>query len=85
MARINEAALALTLALVYGAMMFFIGMAVSWTGYGRKAMRMYSDLLPGYEPTARGSVIGSLWGALIGGAMGLIIGCLYNFLAERIG
>jgi len=84
MSRINECALALTLSLTYGMMMGIMGLLVYWTGYGKKAMHMYSDLMPGYEPTPRGSLIGAVWGALIGGIMGLTIGALYNFMEERL-
>ena len=85
MARINEAALGLTLAVIYGAIMFFIGMVVKATGYGRWAMYTYSSLMPGYRPTIGGSLIGLGWGVLMGAVMGLAVGALYNFIDARLG
>lgn len=82
--KVNEVALAITLGLTYGIILFAIGI-LSWlTGWGGSLLPLYSEFFPGFGPTVVGSVAGLIYGLVIGGLFGFIIGVIYNYFAVRV-
>ena len=82
-------AMALTLALVWGALGMFVtglGSLIS-PGYGQAFLDMMASVYPGYtaEPRFGQVVIGALYGALDGAIVGALFAWLYNVLASRSG
>lgn len=81
---INVTALAITLGLFYGIVLFAIGI-LSWvTGWGNDLMALYSSFFPGFGPTAVGSLAGLIEGFVMGAIFGFVIGVLYNYFDKRI-
>ncbi len=82
-------AMALTLALVWGALGMFLtalGNLIS-PGYGQAFLDAMASVYPGYtaEPSFGQAVIGGLYGALDGAVVGAVLAWLYNTLASRSG
>lgn len=84
MDKINEAALAATLAILYGIILFAICIVSTLTGWGKDIMAIYTSFFPGMGPTLTGSVIAAIWGIVFGGIFGYVIGVLYNYMEKRI-
>ena len=87
--KIDVRAMALTLALVWGAFGMFLtglGSAIS-PGYGQAFLEAMASVYPGYtaEPSIGQAVIGGLYGALDGAVVGGFSAWLYNSLAARPG
>ncbi len=79
--KLNVKALALTVALLMGGMVFFVGMAnLMWPSYGGALLNMVDSIYPGYHAAKGfGSVImGTLYGLVDGAIGGAIFGLLYN-------
>lgn len=82
-------AMALTLALVWGALgMFLTGLGnLISPGYGQAFLDAMASVYPGYtaEPSFGQAVIGGLYGALDGAVVGAVSAWLYNTFAARSG
>ena len=82
-------AMALTMALVWGALgMFVTGLAnLVSPGYGQAFLDVMASVYPGYtaEPGFGQAVIGGLYGALDGAIVGAVLAWLYNTLASQSG
>jgi len=82
-AKIQATALAIVCALIGGLGLF--GMTALLLIRGGENVGWHLSLLgnyfPGYSVTWPGSIIGFLWGALVGGAIGWVIGKIYNTVA----
>ena len=87
--KFNIQAMALTLALLWGALgMFVIGLAnLVSPGYGQAFLDMMASVYPGYtaEPSFGQVLIGALYGALDGAIVGAVFAWLYNTFASRSG
>jgi hypothetical protein len=87
--KIDIKAMALTLALVWGAFgMFLTGVgSVILPGYGQTFLDAMASVYPGYtaEPSFGQAVIGGLYGVLDGAGVGALVAWLYNTLAARSG
>lgn len=76
--------LALSFGLLWGVMMFCVGVGNHLWSYGDGFLRMMDGLYPGYHyGTGFGSVIvGALYGFVDGGVAGAVIAWLYNRLSR---
>ena len=79
---------AVALAVVWGGWAIFLtGVAnLIWPDYGQPFLEMVASVYPGYQATASfGQVlIGTLYGAVDGAAIGAVFAWLYNFCASRL-
>ena len=79
---------AVALAVVWGGWAIFLtGVAnLIWPDYGQAFLEMMASVYPGYQATASfGQVlIGTLYGAVDGAAIGAVFAWLYNFCASRL-
>jgi len=79
--KLNVKALALTIALLTGGMVFIVGLSnLMWPSYGGALLGLFDSIYPGYKAgTGFGSVImGTLYGLVDGAIGGAILGLLYN-------
>jgi len=78
--KLNVKGLALSLGVLWGAMMFGVASGHEAWGYGADFLRVMDSLYPGYHAGAGfGSVIwGTLYGMLDGAVAGAVIAWLYN-------
>ena len=79
--KLNVKALALTMALLTGGMVFIVGLSnLMWPSYGGALLGLFDSIYPGYKAgTGFGSVImGTLYGLVDGAIGGAIFGLLYN-------
>ena len=86
-ARIHAGALAIVLALVGGAGVFVMTAWLLVKG-GQDVgahLRLLEQYFYGYSVTWTGSVIGLLWGAVVGGVIGWAIGSVYNRVVDLRG
>lgn len=82
MAKVDVKALGLTLGIVWGAVMFILGIINMFLSWGGAIEELMSTLYIGYAPTFLGSIIGGIWGFIDAGIGGVIVGILYNKLAK---
>ena len=79
-------ALSITCALVWGGMVLVIGFAnLIWPTYGTAFLQVAASVYPGYraEPSMVEVIVGTLYAVVDGFLGGLVVGWLYNLLAER--
>src|SRR6185295_16274417 len=75
---LSAVALGVSLGIVCGlSMMLFAWAAMQW-GFGMDMMKTYSGMLPHYDATMAGGLVGLGWGFLQGLISGLILGWIYN-------
>jgi hypothetical protein len=79
MGKVNKTALAATLAVVYGVILFAICLVSAMSGWADGVTTVYSSLFPGVSATVIGSVIAAAYGIVFGAALGYVIGVLYNY------
>jgi hypothetical protein len=84
--KLNLKALAFSLAVLWGAGVFLVGLAnLIWPGYAAAFLNLLASIYPGYH--ASGSfgdlIVGTLYAVLDGAAGALIFGWLYNSLAGK--
>ncbi len=82
--KINSTALGLALAIIYGVVLFAIGIISTYTGWAKDIMSIYTSFFPGFTPTLTGSVIGLIYGLIFGGILGCAIGILYNYFDRKL-
>ncbi len=78
--RLNLKALAIALGLVWGAGVFFVGVAhLLWPGYGGTFLNLIASIYPGYHVGGFGSVlVATLYAVLDGTVGGGVVAWLYN-------
>ena len=84
--KLNLKALALSLAVLWGLVVFLVGLAnLIWSGYAAAFLSLLASVYPGYH--AAGSfgdlIVGTLYAVLDGAVGGLIFGWLYNYLGRK--
>jgi hypothetical protein len=84
MGKVNKTALAATLAVIYGFIIFAICLISATSGWAKEVTTIYSSFFPGVSATIMGSVIGAVYGVIFGAIFGYAIGVLYNYFDERI-
>lgn len=82
MAKLDAKALGLALGIVWSASLVVMAVLVITINYGAPFVDAMSKFYLGYDTTARGIVIGAIWGFLDAGIGGLVIAWLYNKLAK---
>ena len=83
--RLDEKALAYTLAALCGGSVLLIGLAnLSAPEYGREFLELLASVYPGYtaERTFESVLIGTGYALVKGAALGWVVGWLYNRLAQ---
>lgn len=82
--KLDVRALALALAILWGACVLILGLAnLVWTGYARAFLDVVASIYPGYRPGGIGSVIVGTLYALVDGAIGgAVFALLYNCCAR---
>ncbi len=82
--KINVGALSLTMSLVWGGAVLFVGICnFVWPGYGQTFLQMIDSVYPGYHavPSLPQTLIGSCYALLDGALAGFLIAVLYNLFA----
>lgn len=82
MAKVDVKALGLAMGIVWGAVMFLLGIMNMLLNWGGALEEVMSSLYIGYKPTFLGSIIGGFWGFFDAGIGGVIMGWLYNKLSK---
>lgn len=83
--KFDEKGLALACAILWGAVMLFMGVAnMVWSGYGQEFLKMMASVYPGYHAVAKLSqvVTGTLYGILDGLVGGFVFAWLYNRMTQ---
>lgn len=82
MAKLNVKAFGLAFGITWGAGMFLLGIADTFSTWGDAWGQMMATVYLGYAPTITGSIIGGIWGFIDAGIGGLVIAWLYNKFAK---
>ncbi len=77
---LREMAFAKAFAIITGLYMFGLGLVAAYSGYGSSLVLAIGSAYIGYVPSLEGSVIGGIWGALVGFILGYVSAWLYNRL-----
>lgn len=80
--RINPIALGLAFGVAWGLSILIVGLAASYSMYGKEFVVAMGTLYVGYEPSVAGALIGALIGFIDAFVGGFIIGWLYNCFAN---
>ena len=78
--RLSVKAFALSLGILWGAVVFLVGIGhLIWPGYGTAMLELAASIYPGYSVGGFGSVIvGTLYAFVDGAIGGAILAWLYN-------
>lgn len=82
--RLNIAAMSMTIGLLWGVCLLFVGAAnLVWPGYGLAFLQLCASIYPGYAPgTGIGSVLtGTIYAVVDGSVGGACLAWLYNRFA----
>ena len=83
MAKIDVKAFGLALGVVWGGLMFFIGLTDMFYFWGNGWGRMMNMVYAGYSPTVFGIIVGAIWGFLYADLLGLAVAWMYNRFVEE--
>ncbi len=83
-ARLNPLAFGLSLGVIWGFSLLFIGLMAFCCGWGVELVNIIGDFYIGYDATVLGSFIGLVWGFLDCFIGGVIIACLYNLITSKL-
>jgi hypothetical protein len=75
---VDEKATALTLGVVWGGGVFFLGLMAAFLDWGTPMVELLGSVYLGYGPTVLGSLIGLLWAFVDGAVGGFILAWVYN-------
>ena len=78
MAKLDVKAFGLAMGIVWGSIMFIMGILNMRLSWGAGIEELMSTLYIGYKPTIGGSIIGGIWGFFDAGIGGVIVAWLYN-------
>jgi hypothetical protein len=79
--KLSVKAMTLTLAFVWGAAIFIVGVAnLIWSGYAAGFLKLLASIYPGYQAsgTFGDVVVGTLYAVVDGGVFGLVLAWFYN-------
>ncbi len=82
--KLNIIALSVSLAILWAAAVFFVGLAnLIWPTYGQAFLKVVASIYPGYHAagTFGDMIAGSLYALVDGAIAGLVFGWLYNLIA----
>jgi hypothetical protein len=76
--KLSPVGLALSLGILWGLLMFGVGLVAYYHSYGRPFITVMSTLYLGYAPSIKGSLLGGLIGFIHAFIVGFLIAWLYN-------
>ncbi len=85
--RFHVTALALTVGLLWGVVVFLVAAANTiWPTYGQAFLELVASIYPGYHasPGLGSALIGASYGFLDGAIGGAVLAWVYNLLADRL-
>ncbi|MDD5495650.1 MAG: bacteriophage holin [Candidatus Omnitrophica bacterium] len=82
MAKLDAKAFGLACGIIWGALMFIMGMADVYSTWGDRFGSVMASVYIGYSPTIVGSIIGGVWGFIDAGIGGAVLAWLYNKFAK---
>lgn len=71
-------ALGIALGILSGLCMFIFALSAWQFNYGGEALKLYTDMLPGFDASLKGAFVGLGWGFVEGFIMGVILAAIYN-------
>lgn len=77
-AKLNPLKLGLAGGILWGISLFIATWISRYTGWGMFWLSQWMDIYPGYDLSAKGSLIGLIWGFVDGFVTPFIFGWLYN-------
>jgi hypothetical protein len=83
MARLDVKAFGFALGVVWGGLMFILGIADMLYFWGNTWGRMMTIIYVGYSPTVFGSIVGAAWGFVYSSLLGFAIALMYNRFVEE--
>jgi len=83
MVKLDVKAFGFALGVVWGGLMFLLGLADMLYFWGNTWGRMMSVIYVGYRPTPFGSIIGAVWGFVYASLLGFAVASMYNRFAEE--
>jgi tetrahydromethanopterin S-methyltransferase subunit G len=78
--KLSPRALGLSMGIIFGLIVFIMGLAETYLGYGAGFVNLFVTLYPGFKAGFIGSIIGGLWGLVDGFVCGILIAWVYNKL-----
>lgn len=82
MAKLDARALGLSLGVLWGLSVVFMGLAAMACSWAARFVHLLSSLYIGYDATITGSLIGGVWGFVDAAIAGVLIAWLYNKFAK---
>ena len=82
MNKLNIKALGLTLGIIWGSGILFLGLMSTFWNWGLGFVTLMGSVYIGYNSTLGGTLIGTIWGFCDGTICGLLIGWIYNKLCR---
>jgi tryptophan-rich sensory protein len=83
MLKLDVKAFGFALGVVWGGLMFLLGMADMLYFWGNTWGRMMNLIYVGYSPTVFGSIIGAVWGFVYASLLGFAAALMYNRFVEE--
>jgi len=83
MLKLDVKAFGFALGVVWGGLMFLLGIADMLYFWGNSWGRMLTVLYVGYRPTVLGSIVGGIWGFVYASVLGFAAAWMYNCLVEE--
>jgi hypothetical protein len=81
--QLNPLAAGLSMSVLWGLCMLLCTVSSLKWGYGQEFLELMMDVYPGYEMSAKGAVIGMLYGLADGFIGGFLVAWLYNVFARK--
>ena len=81
--KISILPLALSLGIVWGGSMLFVGLIGDYFSLGKNFVDAMGSIYIGYTTTFGGSLLGGLYGFLDGFIFGVLIAWFYNFFSKK--
>jgi len=83
MVKLDVKAFGFALGVVWGGLMFILGMTDMLYFWGNTWGRMMSMIYVGYKPTVIGVIVGGLWGFAYASLLGFTVALVYNRFVEE--
>ncbi len=82
MGKLNVKAMGLALGILWGGLIFLLGLTVMFFNWGGAWVDLMASIYIGYKATWLGSIIGGIWGFFDAGIGGVVVAWLYNKLQK---
>ena len=80
--KIDPIRLGLAVGIIWAGGILLLGFLVSCCGWGTVMMLSLASIYRGYDPSAAGVILGTLWALVDGFIAGALVGLLYNLLPK---